>query len=133
MTRLRLLPLLLLLIPATAHANGLAALGAFVFFLIIMDTLAGAVCLGLTIASAVIGRKNAPARPWKRKYAVVAIVVTSLCGLILLPLAVLAFVLLFQVIGSSDTILFVGVILFGIFFGVSLWLSIRVLHRNPKR
>jgi hypothetical protein len=119
-----------LLIPATARANGLGALAAFVFFLIILAALAGAICLGLVIASALIGRP--PPRPWKRKYAVVAIVVTSLCGLILLPLSVLAFVLLFEVAGGSDTILFLGIILCGVLFGVSLWLSIRVLRRNPK-
>jgi hypothetical protein len=130
MNRLRILPLFLLLIPATAKANGLGALAAFVFFLIILDALAGTVCLGLTIASAVIGRKSGPPRPWKRKYAVIAIVVTSLCGLILLPLSVLAFVLLFEMPSGSDMILFSGVILCGVLFGVSLWLSIRVLRRH---
>jgi len=130
MTRLRLLPLLFLLVPATAHANGLGALAAFVAFLLLLAALSGAICLGFTIASALIGR--APPRPWKRKYAVIAIVVTSLCGLILLPLSVLAFVLLFDVSGGADTILFVGVILCGALGVASLWLSIRVLRRNPK-
>jgi hypothetical protein len=132
MTRLRLLPLLLLLVPATAHANGLGALGTFVAFLLLLTALSGAICLGLTIASAVIGRKSAPPRPWKRTYAVIAIVVTSLCGLILLPLSVLAFILLFDVSGGADTILFLGVILCGALGVASLWLSIRVLRRNPK-
>ena len=131
MKRLQLLPLLLLLFPATAYANGLGALAAFAFFLIALAGISGALGLGLTIASALIART--PPRPWKRKYAVVAIVLTSLCGLVLLPLSVLAFVLLFEVAGGSDTILFVGVILCGVLGGVSLWLSIRVLRRNPKR
>ena len=130
MKRLQLLPLLLLLVPATAYANGLGALAAFVFFLILLAGIAGATCLGLTIASAVIARP--PPRPWKRKYAVVAIVISSLCGLILLPLSVLAIVLLFEIPGFPDLILFVGVLLCGALGGVSLWLSIRVLRRNPK-
>ena len=132
MTRLRYLPFALLLLPATAHANGLGALAAFVAFLLLLAALSGAICLGLTIASALFGRKSSPPRPWKRKYAVIAIVLTSLCGLILLPLSVLAFVLLFEVAGGSDTILFLGVILCGVLGGVSLWLAIRVLRRNPK-
>ncbi len=132
MNRPRIFPLLLLLIPATARANGLGALAAFVAFLLLLAALSGAICLGLTIASAVIGRKSASPRLWKRKYAVIAIVVTSLCGLILLPLSVLAFILLFEVSGGADTILFLGVILCGALFVSSLWLSIRVLRRNPK-
>ena len=130
MTRLRLLPLLLLLVPATAHANGLGALAAFVFFLIILAGIAGAVCLGLTIASVLIARP--PPRPWKRRYAVVAIVLTSLCGLILLPLSVLAFILLFEMPRVPDMILFIGVLICGALGVASLWLSIRVLRRNPK-
>ena len=130
MTRLKFLPFALLLIPATAHANGLGALAAFAAFLLLLAALSGAVCLGLTIASALIARP--PSRPWKRKYAVVAIVITSLCGLILMPLSVLAFVLLFEAAGGSDTILFVGVILCGALAIASLWLSIRILCRNPK-
>jgi len=132
MTRLRLLPLALLLLPATAHANGLGALAAFAAFLLLLAALSGAVCISLTIASAVIGRKSSPPRPWKRKYAVIAIVMSSLCGLILLPLSVLASILLFESAGGSDTILFVGVILGGAAGVASLWLSIRLLRRNPK-
>jgi hypothetical protein len=130
MTRLRPIPLLLLLVPATARANGLGALAAFVFFLVLLAGISGAVCLGLTIASALIARP--PLRPWKRKYAIIAIVLTSLCGLILLPLSVLAIVLLFEVPRFPDMILFLGVLLCGALGVASLWLSIRVLRRNPK-
>ena len=132
MTRLRLLPLLLLLVPATARANGLGALAAFVVFLILLAAIAGTVSLGLVIASALIGRKISPPRPWKRTYAKIAIVATSLCGLILLPLSVPAFMLLFKRPSLPGIVLFGVGILGPVLFGVSLWLSIRVLRRNPK-
>lgn len=132
MTRLRLLPLLLLLVPATARANGLGALAAFVVFLVVLAAVAGTVCLGLVIASALIGRKISSPRPWKRSYAKIAIVVTSLCGLILLPLSIPAFMLLFERPSLPDMILFSVAILGPVLFGVSLWLAIRVLRRNPK-
>ena len=132
MTRLKILPLVLLLVPATARANGLGALAAFIGLLLLGAAIVTTVYIGLVIASALIGRKSAPKRAWKRVYAWIVIVVTILCGLFMLPLAVLAIILLLEGPSTADMIIFVGVILGTVLGGVSLWLAIRILRRNKR-
>jgi hypothetical protein len=115
-----------------AHANGLHALAEAAALVVLGAVVTFSVVLVLLIASAIIGRKNAPRRPWKRAYGWTALVISSLCELYLLPLAVMAVAAFGDAVSGGGWIVVSAVVLAAIVGGVSIAAAVRVLRRNRR-
>jgi hypothetical protein len=120
------------LFPGTAYANGLHALADLANLLVLGAAVTFSITLVLLIASAIIGRRNAPRRPWKRVYGWAAVVVGSLCELYLLPLAVMAVTVFGDAVSGGGCAVMAAVILAALLGGINIAAAVRVVRRNPR-
>ena len=119
-----------LLLPATAYANGLHALAQAFVIIVVGAAVTFFFALVLLVASAVIGRKNAPRRRWKRAYGWTALVTSSLCELYLLPLAIMVLVAFSGATRGGGWLIMSTLALAAVVGGVSIALAVRVVRRN---
>lgn len=77
---LRCWPLLLLLLPLPARANGLDYLARAASFFLLVFVPLFVVLIVLSILSAVLARRAATPRPWHRPYAIAASAVSVVCA-----------------------------------------------------